>query len=274
MRLLVKPGCCLLAALLVGAGAALPAAASSYPIAIQNMVNHNIKVEKRFPAPSGLTGWVVRQSGHYAIVFTTPDGKTALSGTLYDQNGDNLTAQYFNKYVPKPDFSSAYKALAKSTYIVEGTKAAPKSLLYIFTDANCPYCHATWMALRPYLKEGLQIRWIPVAILRRSSVGKAVAMLASKDPAAAFRNDMEHFGQSPSRPIHVTQAQRAKYLPELQANNSLMQRFGITGTPGIVWRKRDGHIGIKPGMPRLHEIPIMTGLPAVKNNNPGLARFK
>ncbi|HKK06385.1 MAG TPA: thiol:disulfide interchange protein DsbG [Gammaproteobacteria bacterium] len=277
MRAFVRSGRRLGAALALLAGTALLASASSaadYPRAIQALINGSgVKVEKRFPAASGLTGWVVKHQGGYALVFTTADGNTLINGTVVDAQGRNLTAEYINKYVPKPDYKAAFKKLENTTYVTEGTQHDPKSVLYVFTDANCPYCHAAWKALRPYQEKGLQVRWVPVAVLRPSSVDKAVAILAAKDREAAFRRDMEHFGQRVAPATKITPAERTKYKKVLNENVDLMSEFGINGTPGIVWRDAKGKISIKRGMPKLSEIPAMTGLPHQANNDPDLARF-
>lgn len=50
--------------------------------------------------------------------------------------------------------------------------------------------------------------------------------------------------------------------------------FGINGTPGIVWKDKQGKVNIKAGMPRLSEIPRITGLPEQKVDDPDLARFR
>jgi len=283
MRVFAKPGRrslairLVFAAALAGAVASPSASASTgaadYPQAIQSLVATGFKVERHFAAASGLTGWVVKHRGQYNLLFTTADGKTLISGALIDAQGRNLTAGYIDKYVPKPDYSAAFKQLKNTSYIVEGTKHDPKSVLYVFTDANCPYCHAAWKALQPYQAHGLQVRWIQVAVLRPSSVDKGVAILAAKDREAAFRRDMQHFGQPHQPTGKVSAAEREKYKKVLQHNGALMAKFDINGTPGIVWRKSDGKIGIKPGMPRLRDIPAMTGLPRQPNDDPGLARF-
>jgi len=251
-----------------------PGAAADYPRAIQALINGSgVKVEKRFSAASGLTGWVVKHQGGYALVFTTADGNTLINGTVIDARGRNLTAEYINKYIPKPDYKAAFNKLENTAYVTEGTQRDPKSVLYVFTDANCPYCHAAWKALQPYQDKGLQVRWVPVAVLRPSSLDKAVAILAAKDREAAFRRDMEHFGQRVAPTTKVTPAERAKYKKVLQENVELMSEFGINGTPGIVWRDAKGKISIKRGMPKLSEIPTMTGLPHQANSDPELARF-
>lgn len=162
------------------AAAAPLSAAETYPKAIAQAVKAGVTVVKSFPAASGLTGWVMAQDGRTSIVFTTADKKTLLAGALVDENGENLSAKYEEKYVPKPDFSGLYQSLEKSSHVVEGTLKDPKSVMYVFVDANCPYCHFTWMALQPYEKVGLQVRWILVDTLGPTSLPKAIEVMAGK----------------------------------------------------------------------------------------------
>ena len=54
-------------------------------------------------------------------------------------------------------------------------------------------------------------------------------------------------------------------------NGGLMEQFGIDGTPGIVWRDRQGKVHVAAGIPRLSELPAITGLPEQKINAPALS---
>jgi thiol:disulfide interchange protein DsbG len=42
----------------------------------------------------------------------------------------------------------------------------------------------------------------------------------------------------------------------------------------VVWRDRKGKVQVKSGMPRLSELPSITGLAEQKINDPALAKFK
>ncbi|TEA75228.1 thiol:disulfide interchange protein DsbG [Allopusillimonas soli] len=174
---------------------ASPSWAETYPTVIQDAVAKGVKVVTTFPAASGLKGWVLQQDDTYSIVYTTSDNKTLLAGTLIDEHGEDLTAQYEAQYVPKPDVASLYAQLADTGYIQEGTADNPARTLYIFVDGNCPYCHYTWIALQAYQKVGLQVRWIFVDTLGPTSMPKALQVLSADDPAAAFRNLEENFGK-------------------------------------------------------------------------------
>jgi thiol:disulfide interchange protein DsbG len=250
------------------------AQAADYPKVIEHFVKQGVKVEMKFPAASGMTGWVLSSGGKFSIVYTAKDGKTMLAGELIDENGRNLTGEYSDKYLPKPDFAAAYSELEKTEYITEGAANNSKSLVYIFFDPNCPFCQLTWKALQPYEKVGLQVRWVPLGYLGPTSMPKAIAIMSAADKTAAFRANEQRVGHGKNPPAGFTAADKPEIAAMLVKNGELMQKFGMDGTPGIVWKDKSGKINIKSGMPRLAEIPAMTGLPEQKEDDPDLARFR
>ncbi len=248
--------------------------AEDIPKQIQGLTDSGAKIITSFPAASELKGWLISRDGSYMIIYSTPDNQTLLSGDLIDETGNNLTEKYADLYIPKPDLNPLYSELEKSSYIAEGTMTSAKSVVYAFFDPNCPFCHFAWKAFQPYEAAGLQVRWIPVAYLMESSTGKAAAILQSKNKLVAFReNELKYNlknhegGIQPVKPTAIAAKQ-------LQANSELMQQFGITGTPAIVWKDAQGKIQMKGGMPRLAELPGITGLPEQTIDDPELARFR
>lgn len=267
-------------ALVVGAGGVLLAssltasAANDYPTPIQQALDSGVEIVRTFPAASGLTGWVLSQGGQYSIVYTTEDEKTVVIGTLIGEGGENLSAAYEDQYIPKPDMDAMFGELEQSAYVVEGTVSNPKSTVYVFVDANCPFCHYAWKALQAYEKVGLQVRWIPVATLGPTSMPKAIAVLAATDKTAAFRQMEQNHGKPWDEPPGVSAEDQPEIAAKIAKNGELMGAFGIGGTPGIVWKDKDGEVQVKGGMPRLSEIPVITGLPEQNIEDPELARFR
>lgn len=249
-------------------------AAQTYPKALDRAIGAGVSVVRQFPAASGLTGWVLGQGGRYTIVYTTGDGKTMLAGALIDEQGQNLAERYQEQYVPKPDFSAAWQELEKAAYVTEGAVRTPKSVVYIFVDANCPFCHLAWRAVQPYEAAGLQVRWIPVATLGPTSMPKAVEVLGAADKLAAFRRMEANHGKPWNASAASDPAAHAAIAASIESNGKLMDAFGIAGTPGIVWRDRQGKVQVKAGMPRLSELPAITGLPEQKADDPALAKFR
>lgn len=248
-------------------------AAGPTPPVLDRALAAGLKVVRQFPAGSGLTGWVLSQGGSHSLVYTTADGQTLVAGVLVDGKGQNLSARHEDQYLPEPDLAAAYAQLDKSAIVAEGGGRNPKSVIYAFIDPNCPYCHAMWRAVQPYQAAGLQVRWIPVATLGPTSMPKAIAVLAAPDKPAALRRMEENHGKP-----WIDEGKNERTHPALaasiRANGELMNGFGIAGTPGVVWRNRNGKVQVRSGMPRLSELPAITGLPEQKSSDPALARFR
>ena len=256
------------------ASISINAHAEDIPKQIQGIIQSGAKIIKTFPAASQMKGWVISKDDRYMILFSSSDNQTLFAGDMIDENGKNLTEQYAELYIPKPDLTPLYAALENSTYIAEGTQKVPKSVIYAFFDPNCPFCHFAWKALQHYEAAGLQVRWIPVAYLMETSTDKAAAILQAKDRLAALRENEQKYnmknhegGIKPVKPSKTTAQQ-------LQANSEYMHKLGITGTPALVWKDAQGKIQMKAGMPRLSELPSITGLPAQAIDDPELARFR
>lgn len=268
-----------IAAATVAGGVALVASTTAfsadvYPKAIRQAVDSGVKVVKQFPAASGLTGWVLAQDGRYSIVYTTADKKTLLAGSLIGEGGENISAQDEQKYVPKPDLGGLFQQLEKSSYVTEGPVSGAKSTIYVFVDPNCPYCHSAWLAFQPYEKAGLQVRWIPVATLGPTSMPKAIEVMAAADKVAAFRAMEANHGKPWTPSAGSGEAAQPGAAAAIRRNGELMQRFGIAGTPGLIWKDKQGKVQIRGGMPRLSEFPAITGLPEQKNDDGALDKFR
>lgn len=246
--------CCL------AAGAAAPAAAATshsakpdtqeLPQVLQQSVKSGkLKVVKRFDtAKPGLKGYVVEQSGQYQVIYG--EDNYLMIGQLISPEGDNLSASYKDKYVPKPDLAKTVSKLKKEGHLVQqGPDDAP--VLYAFADPNCIYCHRFYDAVTPLAKAGkIQVQWAMVGFLKSSSMGRAAAILSADDPAAAmakneagFDEDKEEGGiepvDSPDPALQKLIKQRGKD----------MAQAGGRGTPTILYRKGADQWGMKPGMP-------------------------
>lgn len=172
------------------------------------------------------------------------------------------------------EYQTLFAQLEKTDVVLEGPKKA-QSILYVFFDANCFYCHLTWKALQPYETVGLQVRWVPVAYQQPSSVGRAAAIMEAPDRVIALR--VNEVGYNAAR-FDGGIAPMAKVSPsvaaQLQANTRLMRKFGAPGTPALVWKDPNGKVRFKVGVPLLSELPQITRLPAQPNDDPELAKFR
>lgn len=109
-------------------------------------------------------------------------------------------------------------------------------------DPRCPFCHRTWMVLRPHVERGdFSLDVVMVAGLRGSE-DVALSILAEPDPAAAW---MAGRGSTAARvgppPPHGSE-ERRRGLEILRANLEFMRRIAVAGTPWLGFVKgRDLH---------------------------------
>lgn len=235
------------------------------------------KLAATFKAAGGLTGYVIVDTpGRNEIVYTVPGSGLLIVGHVLDAEGKDLNQTYVDQYAPKIDYAKFESRIVSAPSVVEGaTGSAVKSTIYIFMDPNCIFCHLTWKALRPYEAAGLQVRWIPMGLLKPDSAGKAAALLDShagamllEDGEASF--DVTHESVGIAAETNVSNDTQAK----IKANEALFRELGFYGTPTIFYRGKDGKLTPSQGMVRLSEIPSMTGLPEQKIDDPSLTRFR
>ena len=152
------------------------------------------------------------------------------------------------------------RALQQTNWIPEGS-AHPRHVIYVFMDANCPYCHALWLALKPYYRSGLQVREILVGIISASSPGKAAAIFDAADPAAALRMNEARWGRGVNRGGGIAPVAHpsATDMRELAHNEALMQAFGFEGTPGLVLADGQGKVYTVGGLPPKGDLGVIVG---------------
>ena len=155
-----------------------------------------------------------------------------------------------------------WDTLAHSRWIADGRADAPRQV-YVFLDANCVYCAKFWADARPWVDSGkVQLRYLLVAVIAPSSVGKAATLLADPDPAtrlAAYERS-HAFGVArmmqggPRHSMDDASLATMPTIPEavrrtLLANQDLMDALGLQGTPGLVFPGPDGRLAALGGLP-------------------------
>lgn len=167
--------------------------------------------------------------------------------------------------------AALWKQLEASSAIVEGRSGAPRTI-YVFMDANCPFCTKFWNDARPWVDGGkVQLRYLMVGILTLSSPGKAAALLSDQNPAQALAaHERAHLAESAAtvatadpQPLGERGLQPLARIPpaikrQLDANRKLMTAFGIEGTPGLVWRDGAGAVHARSGAPD-SALPVILG---------------
>lgn len=132
--------------------------------------------------------------------------------------------------------------LNTSSWIQEGDGS---KIIYVFFDPNCPYCHNVYDSLikiRSTLPD-LQFRWVPLALLGGTSLGKAAAIIQAPNPLAAFNQSERNYGFldndtgggiQPAK--HITDATQSI----LDENLSIIQGENLAGIPVVVFQATDG----------------------------------
>ncbi|MEP6558919.1 MAG: thiol:disulfide interchange protein DsbG, partial [Burkholderiales bacterium] len=213
-------------------------------------------------SPGGLAGYAARIGTEPVALYVTPDGKHVIAGTMFDEAGNNLTAEALRAAVAKPMADAAWDQLAKSRWIADGKEGAARTV-YVFTDPNCPYCNKLWADARPWVDAGkVQLRHVMVGILTPTSAAKAATLLSQADPAAALAAyEKAHVASNANtlaagrpKPLGDDGAKPLATVPapiaaELEANAQLMASYGLQATPALVWKDAKGAVRMRQGAP-------------------------
>ena len=164
--------------------------------------------------------------------------------------------------VRKPLANSVWTRLEASHWIADGQDKAPRTV-YVFTDPNCPYCNKLWVDARPWIDSGkVQLRHVMVGILTPTSGGKAAALLAEKNPAAALAayesahaaGNAKTLASGRPKPLDDSLLKPLASIPpavqaQLDANEKLMAALGLEATPAVVWHDAKGAVQMLQGVP-------------------------
>lgn len=209
-------------------------------------------VERVFPGPGGMTGIVINIKGRRTVGWMTGDGKYFLMGNMYGPGDENQTRLAMERLglVKKPMAPAAFaKASEKATGFTVGTQGP---VVTAFIDPNCIFCHRFYQNAKPFVDKGkVRVRFIPVGFLKKSSLGKAAAILAAHDPAKALQENEDGFDDSHEegaiKPIKTIPANIRK---QIEDNMRLLGKRGDLATPTLVYCNKQGEPKVVAGMPR------------------------
>ncbi|MEO7067425.1 MAG: thiol:disulfide interchange protein DsbG [Rhodanobacter sp.] len=221
------------------------AQAQDYPAPVQALTGKGIAIKGTLPAPAGFKGYVGEFQGRSMPIYLLPDGKHVAIGTLFDATGNDLTQAPLHAATTPALDASLWAELGNATWIAEGA-TKPKRIVYVFTDTECPYCHKLWQATQPLLANGdVQVRHIIVAVIAPKSLTRAATILDAPDRKAILHQHENSFGHSTVQPTAKV-ADATKKL--IAANEELMQKLGIQGTPATIYKDAAGKIHMAQGM--------------------------
>lgn len=156
-----------------------------------------------------------------------------------------------------PDVVAAGQALAQlgTAHTIEQGQGA--RVVFVFVDPNCPYCRALFRDLQPWVgRDGLAVRWVPVAVLAPSSLGKAAAIVQAADPFAALRaTELHGLDSAVAAPPALAVGEiRPATRAALAANAAALNAAGAyAAVPLMVFRNTDGVPQLEMALPRSHD---------------------
>ncbi|BAU49686.1 dihydroneopterin aldolase [Sulfurifustis variabilis] len=135
--------------------------------------------------------------------------------------------------------------LPKATWIADG---GGRRVVYIFFDPNCPSCQLLYRNLRTFVaSHNLQVRWIPVAVVDATSLGKAAAILQVPDRRAALRRNEERYQSETFSGGIEEEIPSDETEQQLRANELLLNRLDVPVVPTMLFPSRDGRAVIIQG---------------------------
>lgn len=208
-----------------------------------------------FAGPGGLTGAVVTYKDAPntppSVIWVNDDASALLVGKLIGPKGEDLDKQAAQKVglLLTPDKALAAAAQPTTGAINVGSKGP---VLTAFIDPNCIFCHLLYQQVEPLVAKGaLRVRYVLVAVVKRSSFEKAAAILSAKDAAAALQQDQTAFDPKTEEGGIKPDATPSKVITErINANNALMSKAGGSGTPMLLFCSKDGSVQQLEGLPR------------------------
>jgi hypothetical protein len=132
-------------------------------------------------------------------------------------------------------------------------------VLYAFVDPNCIFCHKLFDYVQAHQaqlnKAGVSVVYLPVAILKQSSIVKAAEIV--KGGWSALLENERHFNVNTEEgglPTTLANGDLSRYVTTVHVNTLWMSRLTAAnkaknGTPFLVWRAGNGRAYYLSGFP-------------------------
>ena len=161
------------------------------------------------------------------VVFVSSDLKYLISGQVMDLTANkSLTQELVDANRPKMKISDLN---TKDAILLKGTSGKKK--LFVFSDPDCPYCKQVEKQFGDLKNVSIYIFPMPLAGLHPNAVATTENIWCSKDKATAWHGYVAN--GTPVAPV-------AKCDTPIDRNLALAQKYGINGTPALIFE--DGTI--------------------------------
>ncbi|HBC82822.1 MAG TPA: thiol:disulfide interchange protein DsbG [Escherichia sp.] len=221
------------------------------PEPVKQIEKQGIEIIKPFTAPGGVEGWLGKYQDTGVTIYLTPDKKHAISGYMYDAQGNNLSEKIINDEIYIPAGREMWKTLTQAQGIKEGSEEANCKVV-MFADPFCPYCNKFWHEVQPLIKDKrVSMTTLLVGVIRPESGQYAAAILAADDPRQAWY-DLEN-SNGKSKPALKENTPRPIF-DQIQSNQQFMNNLGANGTPAIYYLNKDRALQQILGMPNAQQM--------------------
>lgn len=156
------------------------------------------------------------------IVYISADGQYVINGTIVNlDTRENLTEVALNNARQQ-----LLKTIPVDSMIVYPAQGDTKRVITVFSDVDCPYCKKFHAEIPQLNQAGIEVRYLayPRAGIGSDSFKKAISVWCNDKPAEAMNEVM-----------------KGKAIPSKYCENpvidhmQLVERFGVTGTPNIIF---------------------------------------
>lgn len=188
--------------------------------------NINIKIKEVKPTEVPNLYWVNLEG--MGAVYTTSDGKFLIQGDVLRLGDKEITN--VNDKILATENKKLLASLKSEDLIIYPAQGKAKHVVYIFTDASCPYCHKLHSQIPEMNSKGIEVRYI------------------AWPRGEQFMPAMESVWCSANRRAAFDKAVAGEALPPAQCKNPVRDQYqlglsmGVNGTPAIY--NTDGeHLG-------------------------------
>ncbi len=188
--------------------------------------NINAKILDVKPTEMPNLYWVSLEG--MSSVYATGDGKYLIQGDVIrlggkelSSIGDSLQAAENKKYLTQ---------LKTEDLLVYPAKGKTKHVIYVFTDASCPYCHKLHEQIPEINAKGIEVRYI--------AWPRGEQFMPAMESVWCSANRQEAFDQA----IAGVQLPPASCQNPVRAQYELGLKMGVNGTPAI-YNAEGEHIG-------------------------------
>lgn len=152
-------------------------------------------------------------------VYATADGKYIIQGEVVRLEKGGVYNLSDN--LQQADNKGLLKQIAPNDTINYRAKGATKAVVYVFTDATCPYCHKLHGELNAMNAKGIEVRYVPWPRAQQY-LPINTAIWCSQDRAAAFN------AATQGLPVNAPACKN-----NVLTDRQIGMQIGVDGTPAI-----------------------------------------